>query len=169
MRVSSRIISGSGILIVLALLSLTYQVFNIHRDAVDQRLALRDRFPGCFNPLRLDSAAEAIFQFSKNVSLRAAIHYASSLDQVVKEFDAEVVDLQETIRPPAYFPDISRLVQAWSDYKAALEVQRQTCLRNHRANCRRTSRKIDSLASRTALLTTPSINRYITRSLMRPR
>ena len=137
---------------VLALLSLTYQVWNIHEmQSINAELS-GINFRAASILLRLDSDAEAIFEFSeKYFTASGDPIYASSLDQVVKEFDAEIINLQETIGPQASFPDIDRLVQAWSDYKAALEVQRTNMPPEPLSELPEDfARKIDSLASRTS-------------------
>src|SRR5687767_8453534 len=98
MRVSTRIVSGFGILILLSVVALAYQVSVIHRMQSINRDLSAINFRAASTVLEMLHVLETIEEFSTKYFLLGYPVYEETLMDVRREFQDDFEQLKATVR-----------------------------------------------------------------------
>ncbi len=124
MRVSTRIILGSSVLIILTLVALAYQVSAIHQmQSVNRDLASMD-FLAASTALRMLQEGEAIEEFSKKYFTVDPPFYETQFGDALVDFSDDLNLLVRTVRSKEEVIEAERLTKAWDDFQAEVRKQK---------------------------------------------
>jgi signal transduction histidine kinase len=115
MKVSTRVICGLGILMILAFTALGYQVSVIHQMQSINRDLSAINFQSAFLTLNLTQLSRTIAEFSEK-SFVSADPYEPSLAEMRKEFGEDLDGLRKTVRTERERTAVENLSQAIDDY-----------------------------------------------------
>jgi two-component system, NtrC family, sensor histidine kinase GlrK len=117
MRISTRIILGFGILMLLAFAGLVYQISVIHQMQAINRELSSVNFHAASVALSTMQLAETIKEFSRKYFVDPI--YEQQLNDYREEFSDDIVELQKTVRFSAEREEVDRLARAFDAYTAA--------------------------------------------------
>jgi two-component system sensor histidine kinase GlrK len=125
MRVSTKIVSGFGILMVLAVVALAYQVSVIHEMQSINRDLSGVNFRAASTVLEMLHILETVEEFSTKYFLLGYPVYEQTLTDVRQEFMEDFQQLQTTVRTDQEREELDRLSEAWNHYWTVFEDQKQ--------------------------------------------
>src|SRR5262245_41836631 len=123
MRVSTRIILGFAVLMVLAAAALVYHVIVIGElQKVNSDLfSINQRALGTVTRLRYD--VEAILEFSKKYFLVSRADYERDLHDSWKVFENNLSTLQNAPPSEKEGKDLAQLAESWNEYRRQWEAE----------------------------------------------
>jgi two-component system sensor histidine kinase GlrK len=116
MKVSTKVICGLGILMLLAFAALGYQVSVIHQMQSINRDLSAINFQAGFVTLNLSQLSRTIDEFSKKYFIAADPIYERKLEELRGEFGEGLAELQKTVRTDREHLAVGQLSQALDDY-----------------------------------------------------
>src|SRR5437868_814722 len=125
MKVSTRIVFGIGVLMVLGLLALVYQVhINQELQSVNHDLSAVNLL-ATHDVVRMEFFISVIDEFSRKYFLSDREHYGSDLEGWCRRFESYLSELQQMPLSDKERTDIAQVAEAWNDYRQqwAIEVQ----------------------------------------------
>ncbi|MGA2261006.1 MAG: MCP four helix bundle domain-containing protein, partial [Acidobacteriota bacterium] len=133
MRISTKVISGYGILIALMVGLLAYQVFTIHRmQSIISRLSTVN-IPAASTALQLRRDIELVEEFTKkSFVFPTDRQYQEKLQEYRTLFETDLREVESSGRTDEERSEIARLSHLWSSFSEELS-QRQQALQSQEA------------------------------------
>jgi two-component system sensor histidine kinase GlrK len=133
MKISTKIISGYGILIALMAMLLVYQVFTIHQLQSTISGLSRVNIPAASTALQLRRDIELVEEFTKkSFVFLADRQYQDKLQEYCTLFETDVREIESRGYTTTEKAEIQRLSQLWSSFADELRRQ-QSMLQSHEA------------------------------------
>jgi signal transduction histidine kinase len=129
MKISTKIISGYGILIALMAMLLVYQVFTIHRlQSIISGLS-QVNIPAASIALQLRRDIELVEEFTKKSFVFPADHqYNDKLQEYCALFETDLREIESRGFTTAEKAEIQRLAYLWSNFADQLRSQQSTLI-----------------------------------------
>jgi signal transduction histidine kinase len=123
MNVSTRIIFGIGVLMVLALLALGYQVYiNKQLELVNHELS-EVNLQATHDVVLLGNAIPVIDQFSRKYFVVDRERYGEGLEAWRRDFESDLAELQRLPLSVKEKADLALVAQAWDDYRRQWAIE----------------------------------------------
>ncbi len=123
MKISTKIISGYGILISLMVGLLAHQVFTIHRmQSVTTRLS-KVNFDVAYRALRLKNDIAPVEEFTRKSFASDDTDYPAILREYRTLFETRLLEFEDTELSPEEQEEIQRLARFWRAFSEELERQ----------------------------------------------
>jgi two-component system sensor histidine kinase GlrK len=125
MKISTRIVSGFGILIVLIALLVVYQIFALHRMQSRISELSQVNFRVAVTALQLMRDRDLVEEYAKKSLLLSESAYDEQLKAFSEDFEKLLQDLKSSARSKKVRAEVERLDGFWSAFTAALHRYEQ--------------------------------------------
>jgi signal transduction histidine kinase len=117
MRVSTRTVSGFGILLVLACIGLAYQVSVLHQMQSINRDLSAVNFHAASTALRTTQLSDTLEEFARKFFVAGDPIYEHQFEGVEQEFQDNITDMRNTVRSDRERSEVERLALTFDEFR----------------------------------------------------
>jgi len=125
MRVSTKTVSGFGILLVLACIGLAYQVSVLHQMQSINRDLSAVNFRSASTALRIMQLSDTLEEFTQKFFATGDPIYEHQIEGVEQEFLNNIADMQNTIRSERERTEVKRMALTFDEFRQQLTDRKQ--------------------------------------------
>src|SRR5262245_14738568 len=125
MRVSTKTVSGFGILLMLACIGLAYQVSVLHQMQSINRDLSAVNFHAASTALRTMQLGDTLEEFTQKFFATGDPIYEHQLEGVEQEFLNNIADMQNTVRSDRERSEVRRMALTFEEFRKQLDDSKQ--------------------------------------------
>src|SRR4051812_9967140 len=119
MRVSTKTVSGFGILLGLACISLAYQVSVLHQMQSINRDLSAVNLRSASSALRTMQLSDTLEEFARKYFVAADPIYERQMEEVQQEFTSTIVDMRTSVRSNHERSEVERMAATFEEFRKA--------------------------------------------------